>query len=92
MSMEGEVGVEGHSRVMAVNKNCSKGWGMWENTTVGLREQGKSQDRGQFTRGYYGLSTKPFLSAAFPALTMEKEQGIFRTRFYPKKTFKLQKK
>lgn len=90
--MEGEVGVEGHSRVMAVNKNCSKGCGTWENTTVGLREQEKSQDRGQFTCGYYGLSTKPFLSAAFPALTTDKEQDILRTRFYPKKPSKLQKK
>lgn len=61
------------------------------NTTVGLREQGKSQDRGQFTWGGDGLSTKPFSAAAFPALSMDKDQHISGTRFDPKKPFKHQK-
>lgn len=75
----GHVQGEGHSWVMAVNKNCCKGWGRWENTTVGLREQG------QVTCGYQGLY-KPFISAALPALLVDKEQQGFTTRLYPKKT------
>lgn len=75
---------EGHSWVMAGNENCSRGWGTWENTTVGLRDQGKVTGQGTVHLWMSWTLYKAFLPAALPALIMDKVQHILTTRFDPK--------